>query len=229
MLYEMFQQTTSTSPYTIGSGYIWDLNSYKLRNDFKIWWYGTDSSGSTSGDVSGAPIWVMVMTHDEICGVGNSMLAGTCVAQTVNHAWRVAFETSIVQSGYQPPATHDGGTPAANNQVYIGTSFRLPAGYDVTTCHSGSNNGQAYPSWFVGSVLTTLLHYGLNFTDYGTNGLISSDVNQAWGDTGIGASDNAIIAGWLHCIQLQDLEVIDNTPRIINSRTLQVNNNFVVR
>jgi hypothetical protein len=74
-----------------------------------------------------------------------------------------------------------------------------------------------------------LQQYGLYFTDNGSPGLITTDADQAWGDPNSPASDTWIFAGWLHCIQLSDLELVENTPRVINVLSGQVNAAFVAR
>jgi hypothetical protein len=78
--------------------------------------------------------------------------------------------------------------------------------------------------------LADLQQYGLYYTDVsGSFGLVGTDASQAWGDPNLATSDNWIFAGWLHCIQASDLEIVDNTPRIISVTSGQVNQNFPAR
>jgi hypothetical protein len=125
-------------------------------------------------------------------------------------------------NGYKWPATHQAGGSGSTN-ILLGETFRLKASFDTATCHYLDNAGQAFPSWFQ-QVLKGLQAYGLYFADYtgSSPGLIGTDADQAWGDPSLATSDNWIFAGWLHCVQLSDLEVVDNQPRVVNTFSGQV-------
>jgi hypothetical protein len=224
-LYETFVFGANAPPYSAATGSIINLSDYNLRTAYKTNYPLIDSDGLDNGTASGIPIWPIVLTHDEVFGVGGSGAAPGAVTP-IQHGLRLMLDHPEDTPGFQWPATHAAGGNG-NVSFYLGDTFRLKASFDMTTCHNG-NVGALYPPWFQ-NVLQGMKTMGLYFADHGTPGLISTDGVAAWGDPSLATSDNWILAGWLHCVQLTDLEQVDNTPRIISMTSGRVNQNFVQR
>lgn len=214
VLYETYLLQNNAPPYHNVTGSIDNLKAYDLRTAAK---QNSDSDGLDNGTASGMAIWPEVLTHAEIFS-GNPIVHGT----------RIGLGLAQGSPGFQWPATHmAGGTGTAG--IYLGTTLRLPANYDTSTCHNEENAGQPYPAWFQ-RVLTAFQTYGIYFADYtGSPGLIGTDADQGWGDPNSSSSDNWVFAGWLHCIRLTDLEVVDNQARIISLTSGRVQTNFPAR
>lgn len=218
MLYEAYALQSNSSPFHIGNGTIWDLNDDRLRSAYKPFAQQMlDSSGISSADAAGMPIYPLTLTHAEVFG-----------GQPIVHGMRFALNSADVQHGYKWPAVHAAGgtadSPGPDNPklkfsgaaIVLGDTFRLRPDFPLDVCWNADNKGQAYPGWFV-QVLKAMQGYGLYFTDNtGTRGLVGTDSDPAWGDSGLPTSDNWIFAGWLHCVQLTDLQIVDNGPRIIS-------------
>ena len=229
--YETFNLQNSTPPYHNSAGTIVDWKSYTLKTAQKylpstLPGNANDSDGLDNGTASGIPVWPMVLTHDEVFGVGGS--AAQPAVAPINHGVRFALSGAQVDNGFQWPATHSASGRTGANAIFMGATFRLKASFNSTTCGYRDNAGQAFPAWFQ-NVIADLQQYGLYLTDTGTTGLIGTDASQAWGNPGLATSDNWIFAGWLHCIQESDLEIVDNTPRVISTTSGQVNQNFPAR
>lgn len=214
-LYEIFALQSNAPPYHAGAGSIINTSDYNLRTVYKLIPPLVDTDGLDNGTASGMPIWPMVLTHAEVFG-----------NKPITHGVRVTFNQTQGSPGYQWPATHAAGGRGSSG-IYMGATFRLKSTFDTTTCHNG-NPGAVYPPWFQ-QVLYALQTYGIYNADYGYPGLISTDAVADWGDPSSTTSDNWAFAGWLHCVQLSDLEQVDNTPRVINVTSGQVNLHPTVR
>jgi hypothetical protein len=229
--YETYGLQNSTPPYSNSTGTIVDWKGYDLRkgkyNPASLPGGANDSDGLDNGTASGIPIWPMVLTHDEVFGAGGSAAKPT--VSPIDHGVRFALTATQATVGFQWPATHTAGTPTGTANIFMGETFRLKNTFDTTTCHYKDYSGQTFPPWFQ-NVLADLQQYGLYYTDVsGSFGLVGTDASQAWGDPNLATSDNWIFAGWLHCIQASDLEIVDNTPRVISTTSGQVNQNFPAR
>jgi hypothetical protein len=207
MLYETFALGNNVPPYQISNGAIWDMNSYCLRSALKL---SQDSSGLTSATAGGLPIWPLVLTHDEIFGVGGSAANPAANIPPILHACRISLDKPHGGGGYQWPATHQSGGSGIIRQ---GTCFRLSKSF-VPPPNS--------PAYFL-NLLTAFSNYGMIFDDFGSLGLISTDASQANGDPNSTTSDNYILAGLMHQIPLSALEIVENQARIINVLSGQVN------
>jgi hypothetical protein len=217
ILYEVYLLQNNTPPYHIAFASIIGLKDNNLRTTYHIIPYSVDSDGLDNGTASGMAIWPFVFTHAEIFS-GNPIL----------HAGRIALSKASASPGWQWPATHSaGGT--GNTNILLGATLRLHGGFDTITCHANENTGQTYPP-YARNLLIALEKYGVYFSDFSDfPGLISTDADQAWGDPNLSTSDNWALAGWMHCVQLSDLEFVDNVPRILAPTSGIVNQNFVVR
>lgn len=206
-LYETYGASNNTEPYKLSLGVIWNMYDYRLRTATKLVPYGVDSSGLTSADAAGMPIWPFVLTHEEVYS-----------GQPIIHGVRMGLRQDQVTYGYKWPATHAAGGTSGSG-IMLGETFRVRADFTDPT----------FPDWFQ-PTLTALKTYGLYFTDNtGFPGLFSTDADQGWGDPNLAASDNWKFATELHKIPFTALEVVDNQPRIINLFSGQVNTNPIPR
>jgi hypothetical protein len=106
-LYETFATDLTTTPYSAGSGAIFDLGSDALR-----------PAGWTSADAAGLPIFPGLVRRDEV-------LAGF-----IGHAIR--FTVHNTDDTYLWPARHHAGINDPNLPP-MGARFRLKMGYDITS------------------------------------------------------------------------------------------------
>jgi|ERR1017187_10550081 hypothetical protein len=208
--YETYNLQNNAPPYHNSTGTIVDWQDYRMRTAQKFITVQGDSAGMDNGTASGIPIWPMVLTHVEVFG-----------GQPIVHGFRIALTNTQTAPTYQWPATHGCCTQGTTN-INMGATFRLKASFDTNTCHYKDNTGLAFPAWMK-NVLTAFQTYGMYDADNsGQAGSIATDTDQGWGDTSLPTSDNWIFAGWLHCVQLSDLEVVDNTPRVISVTSGQI-------
>jgi hypothetical protein len=214
-LYETFAMQSNAPPYHEASGSIINIGDYNLRTAYRDTPVLVDSYGLDNGTASGQPIWPFVLTHAEAYS-----------GQPILHSFRFALPQSLGSAGFQWPGTHAAGGTGSNG-IYMASQFRLKASFNINTCLNG-NVGEAFTPQFQ-QVLIAMQTYGLFFTDYGYPGLVSTDADQAWGDPGSSTSDNWVFAGMMHCVQFSDLEVVDNTPRVISATSGQVNLSFIPR
>lgn len=107
-LYETFATDLSTTPYSGGSGAIFDLNSDQLR-----------PAGWTSADAAGLPIFPGLVRFDEV------------QAGLIGHAIR--FTVHNTDNNYLWPARHKAGI-ADPTLPPMGARFRLKAGFTCSTC-----------------------------------------------------------------------------------------------
>ena len=208
--YETYNLQNAIPPYHNSTGSIVDWRDYRMRTAQKFITVQGDSAGMDNGTASGIPIWPMVLTHAEVFS-----------GQPILHGVRLGLTSTLTAGDYQWPATHGCCTHGTTN-INMGATFRLKASFDTTTCRYKDNIGQPFPAWMK-NVLVGLQTYGMYDTDNSSNpGSIGTDTDQGWGDTSLPTSDNWVFAGWLHCVQLNDLEVVDNTPRVISVTSGQV-------
>ena len=209
--YEIFGLQTAAPPYMAIQGVIFDLMSHDISSTRRLAFQNVN--GKTSADASGQVIGPLVYTHAEIFS-----------SAPIWHGGRLALDgTSITVGAWQWPGDHfSSGTGTSG--ILFGTTFRLPANYDTTTCHNNELAGQPFPAAAV-KWLTALKIYGLYLSDKGTSGLYSTDSDQAWnGNTGNGGTinDQTFMAQISHCVKLTELEIVDNAARIVDINSGQI-------
>ncbi|MGE0057719.1 MAG: hypothetical protein AB7P33_09650 [Dehalococcoidia bacterium] len=107
LLYEMFDATPGANAWSAGSGAIFDLKSYALRQ-----------AGWTSADAAGFAILPGLVRYEEI-------LAGE-----ITHAIR--FTAPQTRNTYIWPATHKASSLTGTQYPPMGQRFRLRADFDVS-------------------------------------------------------------------------------------------------
>ncbi len=95
------------SPWTAGSGAIWDLRSNDLR-----------PAGWTSADAAGLPILPGLLTYDDVA------------SGTLRHAIR--FTAGHTRSEFIWPARHEASSNSSAALPPMGARFRLSASFDVS-------------------------------------------------------------------------------------------------
>jgi hypothetical protein len=108
MLYELFYAYPQQGgDWTAGSGAVYDLNGYALRDD-----------GWTSADAAGLPILPGLVRYEEVA------------AGAIRHAIR--FTASQTQRAYVWPARHYASNHTEPNYPPMGQRFRLKANFDIS-------------------------------------------------------------------------------------------------
>lgn len=216
-LYETYFLQNNAPPWHNTNGAIWDLKSNDLRTMHKMFWYGNDSTGLTSADVMGAPIWSGVLQYAELFS-----------GLPIKHAIRVGLPggqgffsnpgpiggTPIVPypSGFVWPGTHVGA-----NAIPLGSRWVLDASFDGATCHFRDCAGLAWPG-YMQRFITALKTYGVIFVDTGQSFVgMSSDAVSNWGAVDDPTSPTYVFTGWLHGIMWQNGHVVDNTIHTVNT------------
>jgi hypothetical protein len=107
ILYELFDAHPQAASWDAGSGAIFDLNGYELRED-----------GWTSADAAGLPIFAGLVRYEEI-------LAGE-----IKHAIR--FTVPQTRGSYIWPARHEASGLTGLQYPPMGQRFRLKADFDIS-------------------------------------------------------------------------------------------------
>lgn len=207
VLYETFLLQNASSPYLNANGAIWDLRSNDLRTAHKVLWPGNDTSGLTSTDAAGLPVWPGVLQFSELRPDLSSNAA-------INHAVRITLTKG--GSGWVWPATHNAcSSLCLPDGPPYGARWRLRADFDVNTCHFQDCAGLPWPN-YMKRLLTALQTYGAIFADGGLNVGITTDADQSWGDPNDPASYQYMLASWLHGIQWVNGDVVEPTAHVVN-------------
>lgn len=184
------QDNLTGPPFSAENGSFWPLYSPLMRTARIT---SNDSTGLSSNDAAGLPIYVFTSSGAEI--------RGASPANPIKHMQRISFRNS--QNTFQWPAVHFASKSSQYFFAPMGAVFRLRADFDTTTCHNAGNAGQAYPP-YVQAYLWTLQHYGAINADNGQFLVtVGSDFTSA---------QDADLAGWLHCIMGDNWEVVNVNP-----------------
>lgn len=205
-LYETDFLQNNGSPWHNSNGAIWTLQSNDLRTAHKLGGVANnvDTSGLTSGDVAGLPIWPTVLQYSELFS-GNP----------ITHAIRITLNNCAgVYNGFVWPSTHGNG--GCNSTPPLGSRWILSPTFDTTTCHYLDCAGLAWPA-YMQRLLTAFQHYGVVFADGGTPISISLDASSSWGATDNTSSPTYELEGWLHGIQWTDGYIVDQTQHVVNA------------
>jgi hypothetical protein len=148
ILYELDVGMKIANGWHAYSGAIFNLKSNTLR-----------TSGWTSADAAGLPIFPGLVRYDEVINKG-----------AIHHALR--FTVSQTQKGFVSPARHSAGNCPVNSDCPpMGTRVRLKASVDIS---------KYSPS--VRVILTAMKTYGMFLADNGTSWYVSGEPNRAWND-----------------------------------------------
>lgn len=205
-LYETFSLQNNASPWVNANGAIWDLKGTALRSakhyigpigDF-------DTSGLTSTDVAGLPIWPLVLQYSELYG-GNP----------ITHAIRITLQPcSGTYNGYRWPATH--GTTGCTTTPPLGSRWILSSSFDTTTCHFLDCAGLAWPA-YMQRLFTAMQKYGVVFADGGGAGIIvTTDADSSWGATDDTTSPAYTLEGYMHGIRWKDGLIVEPSSHILS-------------
>ncbi len=151
MLYEGYACRYATDGWHCRNGAKWDL---KRRS------YGQRTSGWTSADAAGLPIYAGLARHDEV------------MAGVISHAIR--FTVRCTSASFVAPATHQavpGGCAGNVNAPSMGLRIRLKATFDIS---SYSTTAQVF--------LRAFKKYGLILADNGSNFYFQSEQSPNWND-----------------------------------------------
>jgi hypothetical protein len=146
ILYEMWSAYPQTASWTAGSGAIFNLTSDALR-----------TSGYTSADAAGLPIFPGLVRYDEVA------------AGQINHALR--FTAPQTQNTFIWPARHFASNLTGYQYPPMGARFRLRADFDIS---GFSPTNQV--------ILTALKKYGMIVADNGSSWYLSGTTDPRWND-----------------------------------------------
>jgi hypothetical protein len=146
ILYELYNASINGDHWEASSGAIFDLKSNQLR-----------TSGWTSADAAGLPIFPGLVRYDEI-------LKGE-----IDHAIRFTLAKSHVQAAYIAPATHKVSGTGGQYGLPFGAKIRLKSNFDIS----------GY-SAHLQIILTAMKKYGLILADIGSNMYFTGAPDDRW-------------------------------------------------
>jgi hypothetical protein len=229
-LYETYDLQSNAVPWMVDNGVNWDLTQCWNKTNSRWLWYGNDSDGVTSADVSGMPTYPLVLTYGEMFSGG-----------PIQHVIRIGVpcQSGGHYNGIVWPAGHGPNDSSLVGAPPVGTRLVLNPSFDTVTCHFKDCAGLAYPNWFR-TLLVVMQNYGIIVSDCG-GGYVSiiSDSVSGWGatdDYGVisgttttcgGASQEwgsctIQMQGFFHGIHWSDFQVIEPSAHVVNINSHQV-------
>ena len=195
-LYEVYDMSSTGSPYAAAGSYSWDLT----RNEMPIDIPGAPQDAWTAANAAGTPAVAGMLTHAELFS-----------GKPIKHA--LEFTLNHSSAAYVWPARHYAGH--STGWPPMGSRWRLKASFDTATCQEGAFAGQAYPA-YMSALMTALKQYGMILVDNGGNMFLQADNDQAWGDPGSPTSDIWGFTGWARCATGKDFEVINGDSIMVD-------------